>query len=159
MLKYIEYAVTFSEIPDEITCCINISGCPNRCPDCHSKYLWEDKGNDLDLKALYEIIEPIKSGITCVVFMGGDSDPSYINYLSLITKMAFPGLRVGWYSGKQELSDKIDIDRFDYIKLGPYIKEKGPLNEKTTNQRLYRVFNNQLRDITSRFWEVPTSIE
>ena len=37
---------------------------------------------------------------------------------------------------------------FDYVKVGPYIEALGPLNEKTTNQRLYR----RGEDITPRFW-------
>ena len=37
---------------------------------------------------------------------------------------------------------------FDYVKVGPYKKEFGPLNERTTNQRLYY----HREDITSRFW-------
>jgi hypothetical protein len=43
-----------------------------------------------------------------------------------------------------------------YIKVGPYIKELGPLNLRTTNQRLYEITksNNNLtiRDITNTFW-------
>lgn len=31
MVKYTDIQVTFREIPDEITLCINISGCPNHC--------------------------------------------------------------------------------------------------------------------------------
>jgi hypothetical protein len=52
------------------------------------------------------------------------------------------------------LSDEIDIGRFDYIKLGHYDNELGPLNKKTTNQRLYQVTVNnkdkkfELNDIT-----------
>ena len=36
MLKYVNTAVVFQEIPDEVTLAINISGCPCRCPGCHS---------------------------------------------------------------------------------------------------------------------------
>ena len=46
-MKYVDTAVTFAEIPDQICLCINISGCQFRCPDCHSKYLWEDTGTEL----------------------------------------------------------------------------------------------------------------
>ena len=31
---------------------------------------------------------------------------------------------------------------FDYIKIGPYIKEKGPINKHTTNQRMIK-FNHK----------------
>ena len=39
MLKYLDTMVTFSEIPDEVTLCINLTNCPYHCPDCHSKEL------------------------------------------------------------------------------------------------------------------------
>lgn len=39
MLKYVDTAIVFSEIPDEVTLAINISGCPNKCKNCHSQYL------------------------------------------------------------------------------------------------------------------------
>ena len=39
--------ITFSEVPDEISLCINISNCPIKCPDCHSKFLWENIGKEI----------------------------------------------------------------------------------------------------------------
>ena len=39
MLKYLNCQVTFAEVPDEISLCINITNCPNRCPGCHSPEL------------------------------------------------------------------------------------------------------------------------
>lgn len=152
MLKYLEHEVTFREVPDEITLCINISGCPNHCKGCHSSHLWEDIGTELTLKNLYDLIEPCRKGITCVAFMGGDQDPATISLLALVLKETFPDIKVAWYSGKQELAKEIDVARFDYIKLGPYIEELGPLDNPNTNQRLYRVFKGSLKDITSRFW-------
>ena len=77
MLKYVETAVTFSEIPDEITLCINISNCPCHCINCHSSYLAEDIGENLTLDTIYKLIDS-NEGITCICFMGGDSNPSEI---------------------------------------------------------------------------------
>ena len=57
MLKYTTVQVTFREIPDEITLCINISNCPIRCPDCHSKELWNDIGTDLTPEELQQLIQ------------------------------------------------------------------------------------------------------
>ena len=54
---------------------------------------------------------------------------------------------------------ELGISIFDYIKLGPYKKELGGLDNKNTNQRLYmKVDGNELNatfiDITSKsFWE------
>lgn len=161
MLKYVDSEVTFSEIPDEISLAINISNCPCKCPGCHSPYLAEDIGERLRYDNLISLIHKNK-GITCVAFMGGDVDPLSVNVYASIIKEQFPNLKVAWYSGRQELSKDINLGNFDYIKLGPYIEELGPLNHKTTNQRMYRIVLDhyddgtsgyELEDITHKFWK------
>lgn len=153
-MKYVDTKVVFSEIPDEITLAINISGCPIRCPNCHSKYLWEDIGESLDRDSLSNLIENHK-GITCVAFMGGDSSPYEIKDLAMFVRVAYPKLKIAWYSGKDVIPNVImlNLQDFDFIKLGPYKEEFGPLNSKTTNQRMYRVHNSELEDITNKFWK------
>ena len=81
MLKYVNTMVTFSEVPDEIALCINITGCKIGCKNCHSPYLAEDIGKELNIDSLHELISSNK-GITCVSFMGGDSNPKEIDYLA-----------------------------------------------------------------------------
>ena len=153
MLKYLNTQVTFSEIPDEITLCINITGCKVGCRNCHSSYLAEDIGEELNIHSLKNLIDNNK-GITCVSFMGGDSNPSDINTLAKWIKINYP-IKVAWYSGRQELNKNIQLENFDYLKLGPYIEELGPLNSKTTNQRFYKVVKKNLvytlDDITYKF--------
>ena len=155
MLKYVDTKVVFAEIPDEITLAINISGCPCNCKGCHSSYLAEDIGEPLDLQRLTNLIDSNK-GITCVGLMGGDANPSEVDDIAQDIKEYYPELKVGWYSGRQELSKDIELSNFDYIKLGPYKEEFGPLNSKTTNQRFYKVNGKELIDITSRFWKHET---
>lgn len=161
MLKYVDTAVTFSEIPDEITLCINISNCPCHCKGCHSSYLAEDIGEPLNLDNLVKLIKA-NQGISCIAFMGGDISPTTVDAYASIIKYRYPNLKVAWYSGRQELSKEIDLQYFDFIKLGPYIEELGPLNSKTTNQRLYRIVLDyyddgtsgyELEDITHKFWK------
>lgn len=151
MLKYVDTMVTFSEIPDEITLCINISNCPCHCKGCHSSYLAEDIGEELNIDSLHELISNNK-GITCISFMGGDSNPKEVDHLASIVKEYY-SLKTAWYSGVQALSKDIHIWNFSFIKLGPYIEKMGPLNSKTTNQRFYKVVNDELIDITSVFWK------
>lgn len=156
MLKFTDTQVTFAEVPDEITLCINISNCPCHCKGCHSAYLAEDIGTPLDEMELTSLIEANR-GITCVAFMGGDVNPEEINLYAAFIKGMYPGIKVAWYSGRQELSKDIDLMNFDYIKLGPYDEDKGPLNKRTTNQRFYKVFHFstgrcELIDITHKFW-------
>jgi len=156
MLKYFNSQVTFAEIPDEVTLCINITNCPCHCEGCHSPYLSDDIGLPLDLENLTYLIDSNK-GITCVCIMGGDVNPSEVNDIAQDIKEYYPELKVGWYSGKQEISKDIDLHNFNYIKLGPYIKERGPLNSKTTNQVMLKVdiIKGKVftKDITSKFWK------
>lgn len=163
MIKYVDTKVVFQEIPDETTLAINISNCPCHCKGCHSSYLAEDIGTPLDEDSLVELLLNNK-GITCIAFMGGDSDPEYINWLASIMRDmndSEPGnwadVKIAWYSGRQELSPDIDLRNFDYIKLGPYIEEKGPLSSRTTNQIMLQIDNSYgksiVKDITSRFWK------
>ena len=155
MIKYYNAMVVFEEIPNEITLAINITNCPCHCKGCHSKFLWEDVGTELTMEELDRLIEKNK-GITTVCFMGGDANPSEINELAKsIFMMDFCNhtYNIGWYSGRDELSDEIELELFDYIKLGHYDEELGGLNKETTNQRLYKVKNGELEDITSLFWK------
>ena len=149
--------VVFEEIPDEITLAINITNCPCRCVNCHSKFLWEDVGTELTFEELERLIKE-NDGITCVCFMGGDANPKEINdlatYISAKNMCGYKPLKIGWYSGKDELSEDIDIRLFDYIKLGHYDEKFGGLDKETTNQHLYKITHDKesLIDITSKFW-------
>ena len=160
-MKYCETAIAFSEVPDEVTLCINISNCPCHCEGCHSAYLAEDIGEELTFEILDSLIKK-NEGITCVAFMGGDAEPATVNDLASYVKAAYPNIKTAWYSGRQELSKDIEIKNFNAIKLGPYIEELGPLNSTTTNQKFYEVLQvvdvegklyYGLNDITYKFWK------
>lgn len=154
MLKYVNTDVVFQEIPDEVTLAINISNCPCHCPGCHSKYLWEDKGAFLTEKEIDQFVEEFGSDITCLSFMGGDSEPEYIDQLAQYIHANHSSFKVGWYTGRTLISPKVNRNNLDYIKVGPYIAHLGPLKNKKTNQRLYKIHHdtNDMEDITSRFW-------
>ena len=152
-MKYVNTGVVFQEIPEEVTLSINISNCPCHCKGCHSEYLWEDIGEQLTAMTLNQMIKYYGADITCICFMGGDGDTATVNSLAHWMKMAHPEIHIGWYSGRANLAKEIDINNFDYIKLGPYIETKGGLNKETTNQRLYKITNGSMTDITSKFWK------
>lgn len=154
MLKYVNKGVVFQEIPDEVTLAINLSGCPCRCPGCHSSYLWQDIGTPLTPMELEAMVCEYEADITCVCFMGGDAEPEYVGALARYLRRGHPGMKVAWYSGRQRVPGSVRKADFDYIKLGPYIAHLGCLRERTTNQRLYkRASGDDFTDITSRFWK------
>ena len=156
MLKYVDTLVSFQEVPDEISLCINISNCPNNCEGCHSAYLKEDVGTPLTLLEVSELINKNK-GISCVAFLGGDSEPDHINSLAIWVRADFPNLKIAWYSGKPHIPTSIKMANFDYIKVGPYKEECGPLTSKSTNQIMLKIEQVEGRslitDITSKFWK------
>lgn len=154
MLKYVNTDIVFQEIPDEVTLSINISNCPCHCPGCHSSYLWDDTGEKFNKDTIDAFMKRYGEDITCVCMMGGDSDPTEVQTLADYIHSAYPLIKAGWYSGKQNIPQHIDKKSFDYIKLGPYIEHLGGLKEKTTNQRLYKkLHDGSFQDITSRFWK------
>lgn len=154
MLKYVNTGVVFQEIPDETTLSINISNCPNRCPGCHSRYLWGDVGEVLDTDAIDAFVHEYGRNFTCLCFMGGDNAPAEVERLALYVHRQYPQLKVAWYSGRQYFPHDIDRNAFDYFKLGPYIAHLGSLKDHSTNQRMYhKTAPNCFEDITERFWK------
>jgi anaerobic ribonucleoside-triphosphate reductase activating protein len=152
MLRFFNYDIVFQEVPGEVTLAINLSNCPNRCKGCHSPYLMEDVGMALDRNALDGMLEKYGDAITCVCFMGGDAAPEEVGELAGYVRRKTGGrLKTGWYSGRPALSQDCSIERFDYIKLGPYIEHLGGLDAATTNQRFYRVDNGTMIDATAGF--------
>ena len=149
MIKYVDTLVSFQEVPDEITLCINISNCPCHCEGCHSPYLAEDIGEYLTYNKLLELVNSNK-GISCVCFMGGDSNPEEINGLAAVIRYQ-TNLKIAWYSGRQYIPEGLNLSYFDYIKVGPYIPKLGGLDSETTNQIMYKVEDEELIDITYRF--------
>jgi len=156
-MKYVDTKVVFREVPDEVTLAINISGCPVKCPGCHSSYLAQDIGEPLNQKTLGILINS-NPGITCVSFMGGDADPVFVKELALWTKENYNGLKICWYSGRDIKNAEKILDALDYIKVGPYIDEYGPLDSPITNQRFYKIIKESgkigLKDMTERFRKI-----
>ena len=139
MLKCYSYDIVCQEIPDEISLAVNISCCPNRCPGCHSPWLWEDAGESMTEEFLEALIGKYKDAITCFCFMGGDADPGEVERLAKWIRSRYPTIRTAWYSGREELPEGFDVKCLDFLKLGPYIERLGGLKSPVTNQILYKV--------------------
>ena len=110
--------------------------------------MWEDIGTELTTLELDKLIKSNK-GITLVGFMGGQ--PKLVNALARIVKEQYK-LKTGWYTGMSTIPEC--ADSFDYIKVGPYIAERGGLDNPNTNQRLFKIDNNNRVDITNKFWKL-----
>ncbi len=149
MLKFTETKIVFREIPDHITLAINISGCPCKCEGCHSSYLADDVGEELNEEAVNSMLHRYDSA-SCISFMGGDADPAEVSRLAGYIKRCAPTVMTAWYSGRDELSSNIELSHFDYIKIGSYQPSRGALDNPNTNQRLYKIGKDgEMIDITS----------
>lgn len=152
MLRFHNYDIVFQEIPGEVTLAINLTNCPNRCKGCHSPHLMEDTGDVLDENILTALLQKYGNAITCVCFMGGDSDPQEIERLSVFLRDTTDNrIKTAWYSGRQHLPETCVVQHFDFIKLGAYVEHLGGLDSASTNQRFYRIENETMVDITEKF--------
>ncbi len=148
MIKYLPGLtdVVLEEIPDRVTLAVEITNCQGSCPGCHSPFLRRDIGEELTEEALDRMIED-NFGVNCLLFLGEGNDPAALLRLASHLRRVWPGVEIALYSGREDVEAEVK-EAFDYVKIGPYVEELGPLNEKTTNQRLY----HRGEDITSRFW-------
>lgn len=155
MLKYIYCKEVFSEVPEEISLGISISGCQIHCKGCHSRELWEDKGTPLIIQELQSLLDK-HQGITCLCLLGGEHD---IDSLTELFMYAHERIKTAWYCGLDMIpKDKVGIlEYLDFVKIGHYDQELGGLDSPTTNQKFYKVeshSNNdsvKVTDITSIF--------
>lgn len=148
MIKYVPKmtSVVLEEIPDRVSLAVDISNCRGNCVGCHSPFLKLDIGEELT-PAVVDALIADNFGVNCFLFLGEGRDPEALLALAAHIRSAHPAMEIALYSGREEVEPAI-WDAFDYVKVGPYRPECGPLNERTTNQRLY----HHCEDITARFW-------
>lgn len=143
MLKVYDSAVTFSEFPDEIAICLNISNCPGTCDHCSESWLRQDVGELLTEEVIQKYID---SHSDCSLFgiMGGDRDHKDIIRIAQYVH-SHSDMKVGVYSGL----DYIDLELASYIdcyKIGRWIQPQGPEEKwhETNNGVLQFPWSNQL---------------
>ena len=153
MLRYWDVDITFQELPDNVSLIFSMSGCKNNCEDCH----WEGLNKrTYDFPQLnYSVIEKqlnrYHGYVTNILFMGGEWDSECLKDIMDPIRKHFPELAISLYSGKtfKELKNIICFEDWDYIKAGPYLKERGDLKDPNTNQILLDVRNK--KNITYKF--------
>ena len=149
MIKYKDSYIVFEEIPDRVSLAVNITNCQNNCIGCHSPELRLNSGVELTEDEIDRLINA-NYGIDCFLFMGEGKDYNRLMELVRYIKENY-SIKVAIYSGR----DKVEIEYyglFDYVKVGGYKEEYGPLNKETTNQRLYEIGVDSIKDITYKFW-------
>lgn len=149
MLKYVPSLtdIVMEEIPRRVSLALEISNCRGNCRGCHSPFLRDDIGEELTPEVIDRLISD-NFGVDCVLLLGEGRDSEALRSIAGHIRKSHPGIATALYSGREEVEDDL-FDLFDYVKTGPYIPERGPLNNPDTNQRLY--FHRE--DITSVFWK------
>ena len=143
-LKYYDVAVTFSEFPDEVTLCVNISNCPGMCDGCSEPWLLEDVGTLLTNEEIDKLISEHQD-ITVFGLMGGDSNHKDCERIANYVHSTYPNIKVGMYSGREFLDMRL-LKSLDLYKIGRWIMPKGPVEDwhKTNNGVLQFPWSNQL---------------
>lgn len=142
-LKFANHGIGFREVPNEISILINISNCPYRCDECHSPELQGDNGLPLTIEALDGLIAFYnlhgKVPITCICFMGDGGNMPAIG--KLIKHCHDEGFLTCLYTGSTNTYEAIKYsdNTLNFIKIGPYLKEHGPLDNSNTNQKFYEI--------------------
>ena len=99
------------------------------------------------------------NGVNCVLFLGEGTNQARLLQLAERVRNHWK-MDVALYSGRDEVEEAV-WNAFDFLKIGSYKSEFGPLNNPNTNQRLYhfsKIYSSSVggrkgwRDITSYFW-------
>ena len=154
MLYYTEICSSPYEVPDEISLCIYISGCRNRCQHCHYPELqFHDYGLPL-LENFFNLTSAYISQITCVCFLGEGRNTSlkHEEFSRCVEYVHFLNLKACLYSGRDIFPEEW-MEIFDYVKVGGYRQDLGDLFCRNTNQRLYVKRRGEYVDVTSNFWK------
>ena len=134
-MKYSKYDIAFQEVPDEITLVFEISNCEHHCSDCHSPHLREDVGVVLSMEEFRRVVDKYPDMITNVAFFGGEQYKEISDYFDYAISI---GLKTTLWTGSEDVVDSLK-KKITYLKTGPYNKDLGGLESKTTNQKYIEV--------------------
>jgi anaerobic ribonucleoside-triphosphate reductase activating protein len=151
LFRFTCHTVGTLEVPDEVSLIYSISGCPLRCPGCHSADLRDARrGIPLTLELLHDALERYRGLASCVCFLGGEWQPeALIERLDLARNQGF---KTCLYTGRTTLPEGIRR-HLDYLKLGPFVAALGGLDSPRTNQRFLDLRRDL--DLTHRFQRRP----
>lgn len=149
-LRFSGHDIVFQEVPGEVSLAINVTGCPRRCPGCHSEYLQKYFG-DLLLESIGDLLDKYEGMITCVCFFGGDQNLNEIKAALKTVKLR--SMKTCLYTGADDINDLSDLlSNLDFLKTGAYMSGLGGLSAPSTNQRFYAIDGGELVDKTYLFW-------
>ncbi|WP_234042096.1 anaerobic ribonucleoside-triphosphate reductase activating protein [Persicirhabdus sediminis] len=147
--------IVMQEIPGEITLALSISGCPLKCPGCHSAFTWDGNfGQKLNKSSLIQLLDKYEGLLSCVLFYGGEWEADTL--LDLLAIVRERGMLTALFSGLESLPESI-TSQLDFVKLGPWKRELGGLDSAITNQRLYDLRSGEC--LNHHFVKKDSSVE
>ncbi|MDO5090021.1 MAG: anaerobic ribonucleoside-triphosphate reductase activating protein [Cardiobacteriaceae bacterium] len=136
MLRFTTESIVWQEVPGEVSLAFLVSGCPLRCPGCHSAESWRSQlGTPLTPEYLGARLAQYRGLISCVLFMGGEWQADVL--LARLQQVRAAGLATCLYTGLEQnaLPPQL-LPHLDYLKTGRWIAARGGLDSPDTNQRL-----------------------
>ncbi len=140
-MKFLKYDILHQEVPNEISLSFYIVGCALRCKGCHSTELWDTSplGEILSNEIFIRLLTKYQGFCSCLLFLGGEwASPRLIELLKIAQEH---GYRTALYSGETLLPDTL-LQNLDYVKLGPWMADRGGLSSKNTNQEFWDLKKN-----------------
>lgn len=154
-MNYAYVELGLQEVPDEISVVVGFTGCSIHCPGCHSKEMWDSNyGKEMTMERMENILYKYKGKCSCFCAMGGEWNPEEL--LSYFEKARSMGYKTALYTGLNWITQDV-FEHLNYLKVGSYIESLGGLSDKTTNQRMYKIENGAIVDITSSFYRDSTT--
>lgn len=144
MLQYYRKDICFQEVPNEISISFSIAGCPHNCKNCSWKNTIDKEEKKNLTNTIYSMfLNKYKGLASCVLFLGGEWEQE-----DLICKLKMAkekGYKTCLYTGcnLSQISEQLK-QNLDFIKVGPYIEEKGGLSNPNTNQKFIDLINNKI---------------
>ena len=136
MIRYLSADITFQEVPGEVSLVFSITGCPRRCPGCHSPELQQDLGLPLTAQVVREYCEKYQGMFNCVCFMGDGGDFEGIARLALEAKLQKKAVALYTGAERQDIPFYL-LSLLTFIKVGPYIEARGGLKSPDSNQQFF----------------------
>ena len=134
-LRFVTEDIVWQEVPGEVSLAFLLSGCPLRCPGCHSAGAWKaGVGTVLTEDYLTNRLKLYQGLISCVLFLGGEWQPEALGALLRMVKEA--GLKTCLYTGleRNELPGGL-LPYLTYLKTGRWQAELGGLDRPASNQQ------------------------
>lgn len=143
-LRFTMESIVWQEVPGEVSLAFQFSGCPLRCPGCHSADTWRAQiGKPLTPEYLGARLAQYRGLITCVLFLGGEWQADVL--LARLQQVRAAGLATCLYTGleREELPPEL-LPHLDYLKTGRWIRALGGLDSPDTNQRLIDLRSDEI---------------